>query len=52
MSDKTILVIDDDKLIRKILDIKLKSLGYKVLLAENGEAGIDIFNSAKEKGVK
>ncbi len=47
MSDKTILVIDDDELIRKILDVKLKSLGYKVLLAENGEAGIDIFNKEK-----
>ena len=42
MEEKTILIIDDDPLIRKILNTKITSLGYNTLLAEDGEKAIEI----------
>ncbi|MBC7475953.1 MAG: response regulator transcription factor, partial [Candidatus Sericytochromatia bacterium] len=41
-----ILIIEDEKLIRKILIINLEASGYQVLEAETGKEGIDI--SVKE----
>lgn len=41
---KTILIIDKDFRIREILRKKLTSLGYKVILASNGQEGLFIFN--------
>lgn len=38
---KTILVIDDDKLIREGLVALLKSAGQSVIEAENGKLGLD-----------
>lgn len=35
-----ILVIDDEPQIRKFLDISLRSQGYRVILADSGEAGL------------
>jgi PAS domain S-box-containing protein len=40
---KTILLADDDELIRKALQIHLEHLGYRVLLADNGKKAISIF---------
>ncbi len=40
---KTILVIDDDEVVRTTLSQVLLSLGYQVLIAEDGEAGVTIF---------
>lgn len=40
MENKTILIIDDDPLIRKILETKIKSLGYETIVAEDGETGL------------
>ena len=37
-----VLVIDDEPQIRKFLDIALRAQGYKVLLAENGEKGLEL----------
>ncbi len=39
MNNKTILVIDDEKAIRKLLEITLHSNGYKPLLAESAKEG-------------
>ena len=36
-----ILVIDDEPQIRRFLDISLRSQGYSVELAENGQGGLD-----------
>ncbi len=47
MDDKTILIIDDDPLIRRILSTKINSLGYNVLLAENGEKALKILKENK-----
>jgi CheY-like chemotaxis protein len=37
---KTILVIDDDKVLLKMLESGLSAKGYNVLLADTGERGI------------
>jgi two-component system, NtrC family, response regulator AtoC len=42
-----ILLIEDDRSIRNILALLLKSLGHRVEMAEDGEKGIEIF---REKG--
>lgn len=43
---ETILVVDDEELIRILTESFLEQLGYKVLLADCGEDAVDIF---KEK---
>jgi CheY-like chemotaxis protein len=42
-----ILLIEDDRSIRNILALLLKSLGHRVEMAEDGEKGIELF---REKG--
>jgi DNA-binding NtrC family response regulator len=44
---KTILVIDDDIHIRKIIEIKLKHNGYQTLTAKNGEKGLELIHTRK-----
>jgi signal transduction histidine kinase/ligand-binding sensor domain-containing protein/CheY-like chemotaxis protein len=41
--DATILVVDDEDTVRMTLKSQLTSLGYTVLLAEDGEEAIDIY---------
>ncbi len=41
-NNKKILVIDDEAHIRRVLEVKLKIRGYQVLMAKNGQEGIDI----------
>ncbi|KIX15786.1 PAS domain S-box protein [Dethiosulfatarculus sandiegensis] len=43
---ETVLVVDDEKPLRKLASRMLTSLGYKVLTASNGEGAIEIY---KEK---
>jgi len=45
----TILVVDDEDVVRKIAKDALERAGYTVLLAESGQAAIDLFNSAGEQ---
>jgi CheY-like chemotaxis protein len=40
--DTTILVIEDETVLRHLLVTKLKREGYNVLEAENGRAGLDV----------
>ena len=44
-----ILVIEDDPIIRKTTKAILEKLGYTVLLAEDGQKGIDIYKSEQRK---
>ncbi|HVP78169.1 MAG TPA: response regulator [Thermodesulfobacteriota bacterium] len=41
--EKTLLLIDDEEGIRKVLGIALADMGYDVHTADNGEAALDIF---------
>lgn len=45
----TILVIDDESDVRELCRDMLELLGYTVLLAENGNIGINTFREMKEK---
>lgn len=42
---KTILIIDDDIHIRRVLEIKLKNNGYNALTAKNGQEGLEIIKT-------
>ena len=41
MAHETILVIDDEQLIRRTVSTRLKAAGYQVVEAENGESAIE-----------
>jgi len=43
--NKTVLVIDDESYIRRVLELKLKNRGYHVLSATNGEDGLALIES-------
>jgi PAS domain S-box-containing protein len=45
----TILVIDDEELIRVTTSAMLRSLGYRVILATNGQEGIETFLKANDE---
>jgi len=47
MSTSTILVIDDSATIRKMVDSHLSQEGYRVVLAQNGEIGIEMAREIK-----
>ena len=40
-----VLIVEDDKNIRKLIEIKLKSQGYDVYTAENGVSGLDVISA-------
>ncbi len=45
---ETILIVEDEEVVRNVVARILKSLGYKVLIASNGIEAIDIFKTTKE----
>jgi DNA-binding response OmpR family regulator len=48
---KKVLIIDDDAHIRKVIELKLKKAGYRILLAGNGEEGLDLIETQKPDAV-
>ncbi|WP_321365595.1 sigma-54 dependent transcriptional regulator [uncultured Desulfuromusa sp.] len=40
---ETVLVIDDDDSLRRVIELTLKSSGYQVATASNGETGLQLF---------
>ncbi len=44
----TVLIIDDEENVRDLAASQLESLGYDVILAEDGEKGIEIYISQKD----
>ena len=42
---KTVLVVDDELLIRRLVSRQFTNLGYKVLTAENGQEALEIMDS-------
>lgn len=47
MPDKKILIVDDDEEFAKLISLELKSKGYNVILAPNGEEGFKKLKSEK-----
>ncbi len=45
---KTILLVDDDELLRKSLNILLRQKGYNVILAEDGDDALEKYNTHKD----
>ena len=41
-----ILIVDDDQLLRRILETSLKAAGYDVVAAENGKQALEIFKKS------
>ena len=48
MSDKKILVVDDESRIRKLIKDYLRRSGYEVIEAEDGEEALSLFYKTKE----
>ena len=49
MNDLTILVVDDESRMRKLIKDFLKQKNFNILEAEDGEAALKIYNENKEK---
>ena len=50
-SSKLILVCDDEAHIRRVIELKLKSRGYRVITAADGEEGYALIQSEKPDAV-
>lgn len=49
LGTETILLVEDDAVIRKVTSKILRRLGYNVLIAENGNMAIDIFQEKSKE---
>jgi DNA-binding response OmpR family regulator len=49
--NKRVLVIDDDAHIRRVVELKLRQQGYDVIMAMNGEEGLQVIESEKPDAV-
>ncbi len=47
MPDSTILIVEDDRTLRDLLQYNLQKEGYKVLTADDGEKGLEVFHNKK-----
>ncbi len=47
--NQTILVVDDEEIVRKAARNSLESWGHRVLLAENGQIAVDLFAEARQR---
>jgi two-component system, chemotaxis family, chemotaxis protein CheY len=42
---KKIHIIDDEVAVRRVVEIKLRNRGYDIIMAENGEEGLNLIKS-------
>ena len=47
MSEGTILIVDDDEDIQRLLSFSLKKSNYKIVSAEDGQAGLDLLEKER-----
>ena len=47
MPDSTVLVVDDDPVILKLLEVNFEMEGFAVLIAHDGEEGIEVARTGK-----
>ena len=45
----TILVVDDDRTVRTLMQIALERAGYRVLVAADGEEGLHVFRQHRDR---
>ena len=45
---KTVVLVDDDDLVRRLVSRVLERAGYRVLVATNGEEGLELLENAPE----
>lgn len=45
VSNKKLLIADNDEIVRKVLATRLTILGYRVFLASNGKGALNVFNT-------
>ncbi len=48
---KTVLIIDDDAYIRRVIEFKLKKYAYQVVTAKNGAEGVELVKRIKPDAV-
>ena len=44
-NNKSVLVIDDEVHIRRVIELKFKNQGYRVITATNGEEGLELIKA-------
>ena len=44
-NNKSVLVIDDEAHIRRVIELKFKNQGYRVSTATNGEEGLELIKA-------
>lgn len=49
--NKKVLVVDDDAHIRRIVEIKFKNRGYHVIMARDGEEGLNLIKTQQPDAV-
>ncbi len=49
--DYSILVMDDDEMVRELAEITLKRLNYTVVCCNNGSEAVSLYRSARERGM-
>jgi CheY-like chemotaxis protein len=49
--NETILLAEDDEVVRKLAELALRECGYRVLTSRNGEEAVEIFRKEKEIGL-
>ena len=49
MSETTVMIVDDESRMRKLVKDFLLQKNFKVIEAENGEVAIDLFEERKDK---
>ena len=47
--EETILVVDDEEMVRKLAEKILKRLGYTILLASDGKEGLETYRKERER---
>jgi len=47
LTTKSVLIVDDDVHIRRVLEVKLKKHGFQILMASNGQAALDLILEKK-----
>lgn len=50
-NNKSVLVVDDEAHIRRVIELKLKNRGYRVITASDGEEGFHIIEQQRPDAV-